>query len=66
EKVIDTFYVTDLIGQKVTNENRQASIVARLKTVMAGQADEFRDNMPSGIIAPQPQKGTVAQKKVRA
>ncbi|WP_416796431.1 [protein-PII] uridylyltransferase [Ciceribacter azotifigens] len=66
EKVIDTFYVTDLIGQKVTNENRQASIVARLKAVMAGQADEFRDNMPSGIIAPQPQKGSVAQKKVRA
>lgn len=66
EKVIDTFYVTDLIGQKVINENRQASIIARLKTVMAGQADEFRDNMPSGIIAPQPQKGSVAQKKVRA
>ncbi|HLP67107.1 MAG TPA: [protein-PII] uridylyltransferase [Rhizobium sp.] len=66
EKVIDTFYVTDLIGQKVTNENRQASIVARLKTVMAGQADEFRDNMPSGIIAQQLQKGPVAQKKVRA
>ncbi len=66
EKVIDTFYVTDLIGQKVTNENRQASIVARLKTVMAGQADEFRDNMPSGIIAQQVQKGPVAQKKVRA
>ena len=66
EKVIDTFYVTDLIGQKVTNENRQASIVARLKAVMAGQADEFRDNMPSGIIAPQPPKSSVAQKKVRA
>ncbi len=66
EKVIDTFYVTDLIGQKVTNENRQASIIARLKTVMAGQADEFRDNMPSGIIAQQLQKGPVAQKKVRA
>ncbi|RYC09936.1 [protein-PII] uridylyltransferase [Ciceribacter ferrooxidans] len=66
EKVIDTFYVTDLIGQKVTNENRQASIIARLKTVMAGQADEFRDNMPSGIIAQQVQKGPVAQKKVRA
>ncbi|RCW27068.1 UTP--GlnB (protein PII) uridylyltransferase GlnD [Ciceribacter lividus] len=66
EKVIDTFYVTDLIGQKVTNENRQASVIARLKTVMAGQADEFRDNMPSGIIAPQLQKSPVAQKKVKA
>ncbi|MFN7010258.1 MAG: hypothetical protein ACK4PN_09525, partial [Allorhizobium sp.] len=56
EKVIDTFYVTDLVGQKVTNENRQASIAAQLKAVMAEQGDELRDRMPSGIIAPQVQK----------
>ena len=37
EKVIDTFYVTDLVGQKITNENRQASIVTQLKGVMAEQ-----------------------------
>jgi [protein-PII] uridylyltransferase len=56
EKVIDTFYVTDLVGQKVTNENRQASIATQLKGVMAEQGDELRDRMPSGIIAPQVQK----------
>jgi [protein-PII] uridylyltransferase len=52
EKVIDTFYVTDLVGQKVTNENRQSNIVARLKAVMADEADEARDRMPPGMIAP--------------
>ncbi|AXV14265.1 [protein-PII] uridylyltransferase [Neorhizobium sp. SOG26] len=54
EKVIDTFYVTDLVGQKVVNENRQANISARLKAVMAEQEDELRSGMPSGIIAPAP------------
>ncbi len=54
EKVIDTFYVTDLVGHKVTNENRQGSIAARLKAVMAEQEDELRTGMPSGIIAPEP------------
>lgn len=52
EKIIDSFYVTDLVGQKIVNENRQANIVARLKAVMAGQEDELRSRMPSGIIAP--------------
>lgn len=52
EKVIDTFYVTDLLGHKITNENRQGNIVARLKAVMAEEADEARDRMPSGILAP--------------
>jgi [protein-PII] uridylyltransferase len=54
EKVIDTFYVTDLVGHKVVNENRQGNIVARLKAVMADQEDEARSGMPSGIIAPPP------------
>jgi [protein-PII] uridylyltransferase len=54
EKVIDTFYVTDLVGQKVTNENRQGTIVTRLKTVISEQEDELRRGMPSGIIAPDP------------
>ena len=35
EKVIDTFYVTDLVGQKITNENRSSAIVQRLKAVMS-------------------------------
>jgi [protein-PII] uridylyltransferase len=51
EKVIDTFYVADLFGQKVMNDNRQASIMTRLKAVMSEQEDELRDRMPSGIIA---------------
>src|SRR5690606_17651652 len=46
EKVIDTFYVTDLLGSKITNENRQGSITARLKAVMAEQEDELRSGMP--------------------
>ncbi|TDK35327.1 [protein-PII] uridylyltransferase [Rhizobium deserti] len=54
EKVIDTFYVIDLFGHKVTNENRQGNISARLKAVMADQEDELRTGMPSGIIAPSP------------
>ncbi|WP_281436201.1 [protein-PII] uridylyltransferase [Ciceribacter sp. L1K22] len=66
EKVIDTFYVTDLIGQKVTNDNRIATVTGRLKAVMAEQSDELRDKMPSGIIAPAPQRGTLIQKKLRA
>jgi [protein-PII] uridylyltransferase len=62
EKVIDTFYVTDLVGQKVTAENRQANIVARLKAVMADEGDEARDRMPPGMIAPAP----ATPKRIRA
>lgn len=51
EKVIDTFYVTDLVGQKISNENKRGNIIARLKAVMAGEEDELRQRMPSGIIA---------------
>jgi [protein-PII] uridylyltransferase len=65
EKVIDTFYVTDLVGQKITNENRQASIVTQLKGVMAEQGDELRDRMPSGIIAQAVQRSVPAQKKAK-
>ena len=57
EKVIDTFYVTDLVGQKITNENRQANIIARVKAVLAEVEDEARTKMPSGIIAPAPERG---------
>ncbi|MCF3639200.1 [protein-PII] uridylyltransferase [Rhizobium sp. TRM95111] len=63
EKVIDTFYVTDLLGQKITNENRHGNIAARLKAVMADEADELRDRMPSGMIAPSTPPG---QKRARA
>ncbi|WEZ84755.1 [protein-PII] uridylyltransferase [Rhizobium sp. 32-5/1] len=60
EKVIDTFYVTDLVGQKVTSESRQSNVAARLKAVMADEADEVRDRMPSGMIAPQQAPRTLA------
>jgi [protein-PII] uridylyltransferase len=63
EKVIDTFYVVDLVGHKVTNENRQGNIIARLKAVMSEQEDEMRAGMPSGIIAPSPVPTPVAPAK---
>ncbi len=66
EKVIDTFYVTDLVGQKVTSENRQMNIAARLKAVMADEADEVRDRMPSGIIAPAVRPASSAQRTTKA
>jgi [protein-PII] uridylyltransferase len=59
EKVIDTFYVTDITGQKITNENRQGNIAYRLKAVMSEETDDARVKMPSGIIAPLPPKGVV-------
>ncbi|KAA3513636.1 [protein-PII] uridylyltransferase [Agrobacterium vitis] len=65
EKVIDTFYVIDLVGQKITNENRQGSISVRLKAVMSEQPDELREQMPSGIIAPAATKSPAAEKKAR-
>jgi [protein-PII] uridylyltransferase len=66
EKVIDTFYVTDLVGQKITNENRQASIVTRLKAVMNEQSEDTRGKMPSGVLAPAVVKPSSPQKKARA
>ncbi len=60
EKVIDTFYVTDLFGHKITNENRHANIIGRLKAVLAGEEEDVRRNMPNGIIAP---SDTTARKR---
>jgi [protein-PII] uridylyltransferase len=51
EKVIDTFYVTDLLGHKISSENRQAGIASRLKAAMIEQHDDLREKMPNGIIA---------------
>ncbi|OLP53490.1 [protein-PII] uridylyltransferase [Rhizobium rhizosphaerae] len=62
EKVIDTFYVTDLVGQKVTNENRQAHIAQHLRTILAGETDEARARLPSGITPPQPATRVAARK----
>ncbi|MBP1851291.1 [protein-PII] uridylyltransferase [Rhizobium halophytocola] len=66
EKVIDTFYVSDLIGHKVTSENRLAMVTGRIKAVLAEQDDELRDRMPSGMIAPAPRRGVVVKRKARA
>uniref|UniRef100_UPI002615188C [protein-PII] uridylyltransferase n=1 Tax=uncultured Rhizobium sp. TaxID=155567 RepID=UPI002615188C len=68
EKVIDTFYVMDLVGQKVTNENRQANIVNRLKAVMTEGGEEPRDKEApqSSAIAAPAQRSPVIQKKARA
>jgi [protein-PII] uridylyltransferase len=60
EKVIDTFYVRDLVGQKIMNENRQNHIMARLKAAVAGVEEDVREKMPHGIIAP-PQTKRSAQ-----
>lgn len=38
EKVIDTFYVTDLVGQKIENPARQAAIRSRLIAALDGKA----------------------------
>jgi len=37
EKVIDTFYVTDLTGQKIESESRMRNIRQRLKSVLDGE-----------------------------
>ena len=39
EKVIDTFYVTDLTGQKIDNPTRMENIKARLTAKLGGGAD---------------------------
>ena len=66
EKVIDTFYVTDLVGQKIVNESRHNHIAARLKAVMSDEADEARDRMPAGMIAPQHSTRPAPSRKAKA
>ena len=39
EKVIDTFYVTDLVGHKIENQTRQARIRDALLAVLEGKAN---------------------------
>lgn len=56
EKVIDTFYVTDLTGEKITTENRQALIAARLKSVMP-EGEDGASRVAPGVVTPLPPKG---------
>lgn len=63
EKVIDTFYVTDLVGQKITNENRSASIATRLKSVLS-EGDADAAGTAGGPMADAAKNE--AQKKVRS
>ena len=39
EKVIDTFYVTDLVGHKISSPTRQATIKRKLTAMMRGKTD---------------------------
>jgi [protein-PII] uridylyltransferase len=34
EKAVDVFYVTDLLGKQVVNETRQATLRARLRSIL--------------------------------
>jgi [protein-PII] uridylyltransferase len=65
EKVIDTFYVTDLTGEKINNENRQALIGAHLKTVISDEFVDGNSRVAPGVVTPLQPKG-VAVKKAEA
>ena len=53
EKVIDTFYVTDLTGQKIENPTRTAAIRARLIAILEGAGRRAR---PRAAAAAMPQR----------
>ena len=50
EKVIDTFYVTDLTGQKIENQTRQDNIRKKLIAVMEGAAPERAGLRPGTAV----------------
>ncbi|MBX3598338.1 MAG: [protein-PII] uridylyltransferase [Rhizobiaceae bacterium] len=51
EKVIDTFYVTDLTGQKIENPSRQKTIQTRLLETLAGNRDKPGDKLRGSVAA---------------
>jgi [protein-PII] uridylyltransferase len=61
EKVIDTFYVTDLTGEKINNENRQVLIAAHLKTVISDDTGESKGRVAPGVVTPLPPKAVRKQ-----
>jgi len=62
EKVIDTFYVTDLTGEKITTDNRQALIAARLKAIMPDDEGDGKSRVAPGVVTPLSPKGTLVKK----
>jgi [protein-PII] uridylyltransferase len=64
EKVIDTFYVTDLTGEKITTDNRQALIAARLKAIMVEENDDEKARVAPGVVTPLPPKAVAVKKPV--
>ncbi|MEZ2130917.1 MULTISPECIES: [protein-PII] uridylyltransferase [unclassified Sinorhizobium] len=63
EKVIDTFYVTDLIGQKISGDSKRANIITQLKAVMAGEPpEEPRERVHSGVMPPAARPSSVEKK----
>ncbi|MBL0372654.1 [protein-PII] uridylyltransferase [Rhizobium sp. KVB221] len=62
EKVIDTFYVTDLTGEKITTENRQALIAARLKAIMPDEEEAGKTRVAPGVVTPLAPKGVLVKK----
>jgi [protein-PII] uridylyltransferase len=62
EKVIDTFYVTDLTGEKITTDNRQSLIATRLKAVIADGNDNGEARVAPGVVAPLSPKGRLVKR----
>jgi [protein-PII] uridylyltransferase len=66
EKVIDTFYVTDLTGEKITTDNRQSLIAARLKAVISDGSEDGEARVAPGVVAPLSPKGRLVKKPVES
>ncbi len=44
EKVIDSFYVTDLVGHKISNASRQGTIRRKLLALLVGDDNSTKTN----------------------
>lgn len=59
EKVIDTFYVTDLLGNKIEEQERQEKIRRHLIAVLEGGATQRGARGKAGATAPEKQRAGV-------